>query len=171
MSQIETRFETVYYDQVVPLNQLKSVADLYAVNIVDASHKVRNGNWTWEEGRRSVEDARAEIDTLWAAYRTTNPTAEERQRMRLPGYACPNGHLAGSRCSHRGARSQLPERPGVPGHVGAPSHERSSELIPRLHSVDTLHQLSSGAAVKRGNRRKSARDQQPSYTDHAIPRR
>ena len=81
MSQIETRFETVYHDQVVPLNQLKSVADLYAVNIVDASHKVRNGNWTWEEGRRSVEEARVEIDTLWAAYRATNLTAEERQRV------------------------------------------------------------------------------------------
>ena len=35
--------ETVYKDRVVPLRDLKKIADLYAVNIVDATHKARDG--------------------------------------------------------------------------------------------------------------------------------
>ena len=41
--------ETVYLDRVVPLRDLKKIADLYAVNIVDATHKARNGNFTKAE--------------------------------------------------------------------------------------------------------------------------
>ncbi len=51
----------VYEDDVVPLNQLKVISDAYAVFVVDASHKVRNGNFTWEEGQKSVADATADI--------------------------------------------------------------------------------------------------------------
>lgn len=39
---------SVYNDRVVPLKQLKEISDAYAVNIVDCSHKVRNGNITWQ---------------------------------------------------------------------------------------------------------------------------
>lgn len=37
----EDRLQTVYADRVVPLKQLKEVADAYAVSIVDLSHKTR----------------------------------------------------------------------------------------------------------------------------------
>ena len=40
----------MYLDRVVPLQSLKTVADDYAVLVVDTSHEVRNGNITWEEG-------------------------------------------------------------------------------------------------------------------------
>ena len=36
--------DRIYVDRIVPLRDLKVVADLYAVNIVDTSHKVRNDN-------------------------------------------------------------------------------------------------------------------------------
>ncbi|HEY8381826.1 MAG TPA: MCP four helix bundle domain-containing protein, partial [Microvirga sp.] len=68
---------TIYADRVVPLRDLKVVADLYAVNIVDASHKVRNRNIAWEEGLKGVEAARAEIRQRWTAYMATAMDAQE----------------------------------------------------------------------------------------------
>lgn len=68
---------TVYQDRVVPLKDVKVIADMYAVNIVDASHKVRNGNITWEEGRKSVEQATRTIAERWKAYLATDLVAEE----------------------------------------------------------------------------------------------
>ena len=44
--------KTLYEDRVIPLQQLKTVADMYAVNIVDTSHKVRNGNMTWAKAKK-----------------------------------------------------------------------------------------------------------------------
>jgi len=71
--------ETVYNDRVVPLKDLKVVADMYAVNIVDLSHKVRNGNLPWTQGRNSVTEASATIAKQWKAYLATTLTAEEQQ--------------------------------------------------------------------------------------------
>lgn len=59
---------TVFNDRVEPLRDLKAVSDLYAVNIVDAAHKVRNGNFTWEAGRESVAKAKAGVASHWANY-------------------------------------------------------------------------------------------------------
>ena len=36
--------ETVYLDRVVPLRDLKTIADQYAVDVVNATRKARNGN-------------------------------------------------------------------------------------------------------------------------------
>ncbi|MGQ9371344.1 methyl-accepting chemotaxis protein [Azospirillum sp. ST 5-10] len=69
--------ETVYADRVVPLRDLKIVSDAYAVFIVDASHKVRNGNFVWEEGQRSVATAAKDIRARWQAYLATRLVAEE----------------------------------------------------------------------------------------------
>ena len=41
--------ETVYNDRVIPLEQLKIIADEYAVNIVDTTHQTRNGNFNFEK--------------------------------------------------------------------------------------------------------------------------
>jgi len=68
---------TVYADRVVPLADLKAIADAYAVAIVDTAHKVRNGNIGADAGIASVEAARADIDRRWAAYRLTYMEADE----------------------------------------------------------------------------------------------
>jgi PAS domain S-box-containing protein len=68
---------TVYEDRVVPLQQLKNVSDDYAVYIVDASHKTRNGNFKWEEGLASVESADKRIHSIWKSYLATTLTKEE----------------------------------------------------------------------------------------------
>ena len=46
---------TVYNDRVVPLEQLKTIADMYAVNIVDTTHKARNGNISLAEATKRVD--------------------------------------------------------------------------------------------------------------------
>ena len=69
---------TIQDNRVVPLRDLKSVADLYAVNIVDASHKVRNGNFTWAAGVKGVEDALVQIGARWSAYTATAMDGREK---------------------------------------------------------------------------------------------
>jgi methyl-accepting chemotaxis protein/aerotaxis receptor len=68
---------TVYEDRVVPLRDLKQVSDDYAVFVVDAAHKARNGNFTMAEAAASVERAQASVAKGWSAYRATALTAEE----------------------------------------------------------------------------------------------
>jgi len=69
--------DTVYNDRVVPLKDLKIIADMYAVNIVDASHKVRNNNISWDEGVNSVETAVITIKEKWEAYLQTSLVDKE----------------------------------------------------------------------------------------------
>ncbi|MCB1918101.1 MAG: MCP four helix bundle domain-containing protein [Rhodocyclaceae bacterium] len=77
MNRTVVSLETVYNDQVVPMRDLKRVADLYAANIVDTTHKVRAGTLGRDEGIRQVEAAEAEIAKLWAAYKANEHLAEE----------------------------------------------------------------------------------------------
>ncbi len=70
---------TVYELRVVPIRDLKVIADMYAVNIVDTTHKVRNGNLSWSEGRKSVADAETQIATKWATFKSHPLTEQERK--------------------------------------------------------------------------------------------
>lgn len=74
--------ETVYQDRVVPLKQLKAISDMYAVNIVDTTHKARNNNISWAQARRSVDDAEREITTQWDAYLSTYLVEQEQKLVR-----------------------------------------------------------------------------------------
>ena len=71
--------ETVYNDRVVPLRDLKVIADMYAVNIVDTSHKVRNGNISWADGKKNVDEAVNLINKKWTAYLATFLVEEEKK--------------------------------------------------------------------------------------------
>jgi methyl-accepting chemotaxis protein len=62
---------TMFEDRVKPLRDLKAVSDLYAVNIVDTSHKVRNGNIDWAAGLKAVAEAQANVKKSWQAYAAT----------------------------------------------------------------------------------------------------
>ena len=77
LSQSSEKTRTIVEDRVVPLAQLKKVADAYAVDIVDAAHKMRSGAFTWEQGAKSIEGALKTIDAQWAAYLATTLTPEE----------------------------------------------------------------------------------------------
>lgn len=78
-SQGTQALRTVYEDRVVPLKQLKTIADMYAVNIVDTAHQARDGIQTFDQALKSVETARRTIATEWKAYTGTALVDAERQ--------------------------------------------------------------------------------------------
>ncbi len=61
------RMDSVRSDTIRPLQDLKALSDAYAVSVVDASHKIRNGNFTWEEGSSALEQAIGVIERSWTA--------------------------------------------------------------------------------------------------------
>lgn len=68
---------TIYDDRVVPMKDLKMVADAYAVNIVDTVHKLRAGTLSWDEADKRVAAARQIIAEHWQKYSSTTLTEEE----------------------------------------------------------------------------------------------
>ena len=79
MGDSNDNMRSLYQDRVICLQQLKIVADMYAVNIVDTSHKVRNGNLTWEQGQANVNEALKEVDKQWKAYTATYLVPDEKK--------------------------------------------------------------------------------------------
>lgn len=75
--------ETVYSDRVVPLKQLKVVSDLYAINIVDTTHKTRAGSLSWSAAIKNVNDAERKIKEQWEAYRGTLLVDEEQRLVKI----------------------------------------------------------------------------------------
>ncbi|WP_374562902.1 methyl-accepting chemotaxis protein [Ideonella sp.] len=81
----EDSLRDLYKDRVVPLKQLKMVADGYAVGMVDAAHKVRDGAFTGEVGAKAVADARQQIDSNWKAYVATELNDQEQALIAKAG--------------------------------------------------------------------------------------
>jgi methyl-accepting chemotaxis protein len=78
-----TVVNSMYNDRIVPLRDLKIIADMYAVNIVDTSHKARNGNISWQEARKNVSDAQATIQSKWQGYLATTLVPEEERLIAI----------------------------------------------------------------------------------------
>ncbi|HEY4134108.1 MAG TPA: MCP four helix bundle domain-containing protein, partial [Alphaproteobacteria bacterium] len=79
LSSNQARFASVYHDRVVPLGQLKTISDLYAVNIVDTVHKVNAGTLKAAEGLANIETAQSEIRKNWQSYTSTFLTDDEKR--------------------------------------------------------------------------------------------
>lgn len=75
----ETGLSTVYNDRVLPLKDLKRIADMYAVNIVDTSQKVRSKNLSWQEGRNNIAKATSLIGEKWLEYLATSLVPKEQK--------------------------------------------------------------------------------------------
>jgi len=69
--------KTVYVDNMKQVGILKKIADKYAVDIVDATNKVRNDVLTWTEGRRIVKEAVKVINENWSAFLLADMSVEE----------------------------------------------------------------------------------------------
>ncbi len=67
MSKVNTSLDVVYNQRVIPLSRLKIISDMYGVNIVNATNKLRNGNISWEEAASTVRDAKVNIKKEWSA--------------------------------------------------------------------------------------------------------
>lgn len=70
--------DTVYNDRVVCLEQLKTISDMYAVNIVDTAHKVRDGGLSWAQGRQNIAESKKRIGEEWKKYTSTYLVPEEK---------------------------------------------------------------------------------------------
>ncbi len=77
MSRTLEGLDSVYEDRVVPLRDLKIVADEYAVSVVDAAHKARDGAIDPKVSGAQMRAAQRTIAERWAAYRATTLTVEE----------------------------------------------------------------------------------------------
>ncbi|WP_185973731.1 methyl-accepting chemotaxis protein [Ferrovibrio terrae] len=74
---MQASMASVYTDRVVPLSDLKDIADAYAVQIVDTSHKVRAGTMQPQAGLAEIAKARSTISEKWKVYTATRLTPEE----------------------------------------------------------------------------------------------
>ncbi|WP_082458279.1 Tar ligand binding domain-containing protein [Sphingomonas sp. Leaf10] len=77
MSTSKAALDTILQDRVLPMRDLKVVADKYAVDIVDASHKARNGNFTFAQSAKKVREGSALLHDRWKAYRVNQIDGEE----------------------------------------------------------------------------------------------
>ncbi len=81
MSQLRSANEamaSIYRDRVVPLRQLKQVSDAFAVDLIDQTHKLRDGSVDWEAARRRLAATRGIAASAWEEYLTTYLVERER---------------------------------------------------------------------------------------------
>ncbi|MGH2279587.1 HAMP domain-containing methyl-accepting chemotaxis protein [Aliarcobacter sp. ERUVET-7] len=69
----------VYHDRVLPLVQLKNIAEAYAVNIVDTAVKLRNDKISFEKCVSNINEAKTVIDKNWNEYLATNLDDKEKE--------------------------------------------------------------------------------------------
>lgn len=71
--------DTLYDDRIVPLTELKLIADAYAVNVIDAVNKANAGVFTAEQAVQELEKAQQIIKEQWAIYQSHAMQADEQQ--------------------------------------------------------------------------------------------
>lgn len=65
----QLHIESLFGERVLPLRNLKLIADAYAVDIIDAANQVNAGLASASDGLARVERASQTIDRAWAEYR------------------------------------------------------------------------------------------------------
>lgn len=77
MGKIESGVERIYGDRVVPLDDLKVIADKYAVDVIDAVNKANAGGFTASQAAEALDNAKSTITQHWQKYLATELTSEE----------------------------------------------------------------------------------------------
>ena len=77
MEKIENGVVSIYYDRVVPLEDLKIIGDDYAVYVIDAINKANAGDFSAEEAKQGLIEASNNISMKWKKYMATTLTKEE----------------------------------------------------------------------------------------------
>lgn len=68
LEQANTRLERMYSEHLEPMDSLKTVSDLYGIQIVDTVHKTAQGQLSWEQARQNIKAARTLIEREWRHY-------------------------------------------------------------------------------------------------------
>jgi methyl-accepting chemotaxis protein len=79
LSSTDHAMQSLYVDRVYPLGDLKAVADAYAVDIVDSTHKVRLKQLGAAEAVDNIARAKTVVSSAWNRYLSTTMDGEERQ--------------------------------------------------------------------------------------------
>ncbi len=74
---VERSVTSLYDDRVVPLRQLKTISDNYAVLIIDAINKANAGLISPQEAAEGIRRAEATSGEQWSSYKATQLTDEE----------------------------------------------------------------------------------------------
>src|SRR5574343_331235 len=126
------RLQSVYDERVVPLQQLKEVADAYAVSIVDLSHKVRDGAESFDSGLSKVEGAQKLVGEKWRGYTSTALSDAEKQLVSEAETLMKKGNEA---TEHLKAILRAKDKPGL-------TEFAAHELYPAIDPIsDKLSEL------------------------------
>ncbi|MDH1471444.1 methyl-accepting chemotaxis protein [Shewanella sp. GD03713] len=79
MGKIEYGVERIYNDRVVPLDDLKVIADKYAVDVIDAANKANAGGFSASQAINALSSAKSTVNQRWQKYLATELTKEESQ--------------------------------------------------------------------------------------------
>jgi methyl-accepting chemotaxis protein len=85
----------MYEQRVLPLQQIKTVGDMYVLKMADISFNVRSGTTTWENGSADLSVALQEADKQWKTYVTNAATAEEKKLIAATMPEFEKAHTAG----------------------------------------------------------------------------
>ncbi|WP_280190761.1 methyl-accepting chemotaxis protein [Delftia sp. PS-11] len=77
LNNVFTGTQVLYQDRVVPLKQLKRIADAYAVDVIDAVNKANAGLISARQAADSISSTLPIIDASWKGFMATSMTAEE----------------------------------------------------------------------------------------------
>ncbi|MCH1929807.1 methyl-accepting chemotaxis protein [Shewanella sp. A25] len=79
MGKIESGVTRIYNDRVVPIDDLKMIADKYAVDVIDAINKANAGGFSSNQAISALTSAKSTINQHWQKYLSTELTKEESQ--------------------------------------------------------------------------------------------
>lgn len=68
LKKLNHSLEIVFNENVIPITQLKNVADAYSLNVIDATNKLHNRNISWEQASGMISTAQNLIDSTWSSY-------------------------------------------------------------------------------------------------------
>ena len=137
LKEISRGLETVYADRVVPLAKLKTIADDYAVLIIDAINKADAGLTTASTARQDIATAQDRINQYWQNYLKARLTPEEAQLAKEAEllFAAANQDIARAQA----VLSQVPENAqGLLGSINGPLYQT---IDPISEKVSQLVQL------------------------------
>lgn len=73
---------SMHEHRIIPLKQLKVISDMYAVNIVDTTHKMNYKTMTYVDGQKMIADAKALIKQNWEAYEALPLSSQEKELVK-----------------------------------------------------------------------------------------
>ena len=72
------RMASIYNNRVMPMQQLKLIADAYGIKLVETTNKVYNQQILAESGKDTLTQVRNDAQAAWNAYMQNQLTAEEK---------------------------------------------------------------------------------------------